>query len=58
MCNKDLREYARIRKVKLYEVAEKFGVVDNTFSRWLRKEFEPERKEKFKAFVDEIVKAR
>ena len=54
--NDELKNYANSKKVKLWQVAEKFGVVDNTFSRWLRKEFTPERKKLFKQYVDEIAK--
>ena len=58
MKNADLKGYAMSKGVKLYEVAEKFGVTQCTFSVWLRTEFTPEQKKKFKGFVDEIVKAR
>ena len=58
MKNADLRDYAKSKGVKLYEVAQKFGVVDNTFSRWLRKEFEPEKQAQFRNFVDEIARER
>lgn len=53
--NKELKMYAKAKKVELYLVAECFGVTDATFSRWLRKEFSPKKQEIFKAYVDEIA---
>ena len=54
MRNKDLRDYARVKDVKLWEVAEKIGICDSNFSRLLRRELSTERKEELKRFIDEI----
>ena len=55
MNNRELREYAAGKKVKLWQVAEKFGVSDVTFSKKLRHELSKEDAEKFKVYVDEIA---
>lgn len=55
MNNKELREYAAGKKVKLWQVAEKFGVSDVTFSKKLRHELSKEDAERFKVYVDEIA---
>lgn len=55
MNNKKLREYAAGKKVKLWQVAEKFGVSDVAFSKKLRHELSKEDAEQFRLFVDEIA---
>lgn len=55
MVNADLRLYAGGKGVKLWQIAEKFGVTDSYFSRKLRQKLSAEDSEKFKAFVDEIA---
>lgn len=55
MNNKKLREYAAGKKVKLWQVAEKFGVSDVAFSKKLRHELSKEDAEQFKKYVDEIA---
>ena len=39
MCNKDVREYAKIHSVKLWQIANKLHINDGNFSRKLRTEF-------------------
>jgi intergrase/recombinase len=53
--NNELKFYAANRGVRLWQVAEKFGIADSSFSRKLRKEFSKEDSEKFKLYVDEIA---
>lgn len=53
--NMELKLYAASKGVRMWQVAEKFGVIDVTMSRWMRKEFDSEKAEKFKRFVDEIA---
>ena len=53
-CNDELRVYATSKGVRLWQVAEKFGFTDASFSRKLRKEFSGEDAERFKMYVDEI----
>ena len=55
MNNKELRLYAASKGVKLWQIAEKFGITDAAFSRKLRKEFSREDAERFKVYVDEIA---
>jgi hypothetical protein len=53
--NNELKFYAANKGVRLWQVAEKFGITDATFSRKLRKEFSKEDADKFKKYVDEIA---
>ncbi|MCR5835508.1 MAG: hypothetical protein K6G88_03250 [Lachnospiraceae bacterium] len=54
MKNRELKLYAASKGVRLWQVAEKFGITDAAFSRKLRKEFSREDAEQFKKYVDEI----
>ena len=45
ICNKDIRDLARIKDVRLWQIAEELGLQDSNFSRLLRKEL-PEAKKK------------
>ena len=53
--NNELKFYAANKGVRLWQVAEKFGITDAAFSRKLRKEFSKEDAEQFRLFVDEIA---
>lgn len=55
MANQKLKFYAQGKGVRLWQVADKFGVSDSYFSRKLRKEFTEEEAEKFKKFADEVA---
>lgn len=55
MANEDLKRYAREKRVKLWEIAERFGCNDGNFSRKLRTEFTPEIKENTFKLIDEIA---
>ncbi|HBV84862.1 MAG: hypothetical protein OSJ73_16315 [Lachnospiraceae bacterium] len=46
MCNKDIREYANKRNVRLWQIASKLGINDGNFSRKLRIELSEEKKTK------------
>lgn len=52
--NADLRVYAAINKVKLYEVAEKMGIDFTSLSRKLRKPLKDADRERFIDAVDSI----
>ena len=54
MKNKDLRDYAFSQNVKLWEIAEKIGITDSTFSRKLRRELDDSRKAELKNIIDQI----
>lgn len=55
VANHELKVYAFEKGVKLWQVAEKFGIYDSNFSRKLRKELSEEDKKRFKQYVDEIA---
>ena len=54
MCNKILREYAKDRSVKLWQIGDKLGMSDANFSRMLRHELSAEKQKKIFAIIDEI----
>lgn len=53
--NEDINAYARLRKVKLWQIAEALGITDSAFSRKMRHELEPEAKRKIMKLVDKIA---
>lgn len=55
MKNKELKLYAASKGVRLWQVAEKFGITDAAFSRKLRKLFSKEDAWQFRKYVDEIA---
>lgn len=55
MRNKDLKEYASKRKVRLWEIASKLGINDGNFSRKLRIELTEDEKRKIIAIIDELA---
>lgn len=55
MNNRELKLYAASKGVRLWQVAEKFGVSDVAFSKKLRHELSKEDAEQFKVYVDEIA---
>lgn len=46
MNNHDIKEAAKRAGVKLWQIADKLGINDGNFSRKLRKELNPEEKQK------------
>lgn len=58
MRNNELRDYAKGKGVKLWEIAEKLNINDGNFSRKLRKELPADEKERIKGIIDKIVKER
>ena len=56
--NKDLREYAKAKKVRLWEVADKLGISEPTMTRKLRHELYADEKEKIISIIDEIAAER
>lgn len=55
MKNKDVRDYARIKDVRLWQIAEKLQLYDSNFSRLLRRELSDEKKAEIKAIIDELA---
>ena len=58
MKNVELRTYALNHGVKLWEIAEKMGVSECTFSKSLRREFDTKKKAGIMKIIDELSKAR
>lgn len=56
MYNKDIRDYAARRRVRLWEIAMQLGINDSSLSRKLRKELPQEEKEKILAIIDDLAK--
>lgn len=55
MCNKDIRDYARIRNVKLWKIADKLNIRDSNFSRLLRHELTEDKKQEIYKIIDELA---
>lgn len=58
MKNKDIRDYARIKDVRLWQIAEKLNLCDSNFSRLLRHELPEEKKAEIKAIIDDLAAGR
>lgn len=55
MKNNDIRNYAKERKVNLWEVSERLGYAHETaFSRVLRHELSEEKKKEIKEIIDDL----
>lgn len=54
MNNKELKLYAASKGVRLWQVADKYGITDAALSRKLRKEFSKEDAEQFKKYVNAV----
>ena len=50
--NNDIRAYAKLKGVRLWMVAERMGISDNTLSRLLRDELDAEEKAKMLGLID------
>lgn len=55
MQNKDIRDYARINDVRLWQIAEKLNLQDSNFSRILRRELSEEKKAEIRAIIDGLA---
>lgn len=55
MSNKEIRDYARIKDVKLWKIAEKLNLCDSNFSRLLRHELSEEKKAEIKDIIDKLA---
>ena len=53
--NKDIRDYARIKDVRLWQIADKLNICDSNFSRQLRKEFPAEKKTEIMSVIDDLA---
>ena len=54
MANKDIKDYAKIKDVRLWQIAKKLNLQDSNFSRMLRRELSDEKKTEIKAIIDEL----
>ena len=52
--NQDIRNYAKIKGIKLWRIAEQLKITDSTFSRQLRKEFTNEKKQEIYCIIDRL----
>lgn len=56
MKNQDIRQYAKEKKVNLWQVSEKLGFAHETrFSRLLRHELPSDKKEEIRKIIDELA---
>lgn len=55
MANEDIRAYAKVNKVKLWQVADELNITDAHFSRKLRYELEADEKRKIMKLIDQIA---
>lgn len=58
MKNKKIREAAAAAGVRLWEIAERYGVNDGNFSRKLRRELPDDEREHVLSIIEEIAKER
>lgn len=55
MRNADLKSYAKLKCVRLWQIAEVLHINDGNFSRKLRKEFSEAQKQEIIQIIDEIA---
>lgn len=56
MLNKDLREYAKLKGVYLWQIANAMGFSEPTMTRKLRIELSPEDKQAYIEIIDQLSK--
>ena len=54
MTNSRIKEMAKEKKVKLWEIADQLGITDATFSRKLRKELSQDQREQCMEIIEKI----
>lgn len=54
--NEHIKNYAKDRGIKLWEVAYRYGITDATFSRKLRRELPTQEQEKIMGIINELAK--
>lgn len=55
MHNREIREAAKQKGVKLWQIADALGITDASFSRKLRREFTDDERERILAIIDRIA---
>lgn len=58
MANQDIKLEAAGAGVKLWQIADKLGIMDTNFSRKLRKELSTEEKERIRQIIAELKEVR
>lgn len=58
MKNIEIRNYAKKKRVKLWEIADVYGVSDVTLSKKLRYELSEKDKENIMQIIDDLAKAK
>ena len=56
--NEEIREYAKVKNVRLWEVADKLSIPDTSFSKMLRYEIKSEKKSEILTIIDNIAAER
>ena len=56
--NRELRQQAKSKQVRFWEIADKLGISEPTMTRKLRRELPAEEKEKIISIIDEIAAER
>lgn len=54
MSNVQIKSYAMLRGVKLYQIAEKLRISEATMSRMMRKELAPEKRQEIMQIIDQL----
>lgn len=55
MVNQDIRRTAAANGVRLWQIAEAYGVTDSTLSKMLRRELPPEKKQEILEIINKIA---
>jgi hypothetical protein len=55
-CNLDIRQQIKETGLPLWVVADRMGIADTTFSKWLRKELPEDKKAEIQQVVSELKK--
>ena len=55
MKNKDIRDYARLKDVRLWKIADRLNLQDSNFSRLLRHELPEEKNTEIFKIIDELA---
>ena len=56
--NEKIKEYAKARRVCLWEIGEALGMIDSQFSRYLRKELSAAENEQILRTIDKLATKR
>lgn len=54
MANAEIRELMRRKRIRHYEVAERLGISEYTFCKWLRRELTNEQKQRVLKAINQI----